>query len=451
MLTPRIWPTTFKLHWDPWRNIPIVRPSQREIDLYYSVRLMEPGDARPAFQGDLEKLREAVVYEYGGDAFYRRFFEGRFILLNKVPHWDLMYEVVSSGNVIGQLYYDPFREKWRFRPTYAGAVRALEEGLTERVVLDNPVYVGRRVKPAPSVGVRQVVVVDKRGVVRGLGEVYGDELVVVKTYHDKTMPVETSDKPASLNDVLKYNEEGLEALAERSISFLKRLGDRYKLPVSVSYSGGKDSLVALDLAYKAYGSVEMLFNDTGLELPETIRNVHEVAEKYGVKLHVASAGDIFWKAVEVFGPPGKDYRWCCKVAKLVPIARLTRVLWPNGALNIVGQRAFESLDRAKNPRIWRNKWIPHLVTTSPIQNWGQLECWLYIFKHKLPYNRLYEKGFDRLGCYLCPSSALAEFKDVAEEYPELWEKWSRILEEWRVKLAQPAEWVKLGLWRWLTP
>jgi len=55
----RMWPRIARIYWDPWRNIPIVKPRQEEIDLYYVVRLSEPGDARPAFQGDLEKLERA--------------------------------------------------------------------------------------------------------------------------------------------------------------------------------------------------------------------------------------------------------------------------------------------------------------------------------------------------------------------------------------------------------
>lgn len=446
----RMWPRVARIYWDPWRNIPVVKPRQEEIDLYYVVRLSEPGDARPAFQGDLEKLEKAVTHEYGSPELYRRFFENQFVLLNKTPHWDHMWEVVASGNVLGQLYYDPFREKWRFRLTYSGAVLALEEKLVKDQRVDGPVYTGRVVE-ASGVSDNQVVVVDSRNRIRGLAEKYGDKLVIVKTFHDKSRPVETSGRAASIQDVLKHNEEGLKTLEESSKRFLEKLHARYSLPVIISYSGGKDSLIALDLTVKALGGGEMVFNDTGLELPETISNVEEVSERYGLKLHVASAGDVFWRGVEVFGPPGKDYRWCCKIAKLVPIARLTRALWPNGAFNIVGQRAYESLDRAKSPRVWRNKWIPHLVTTSPIQYWGQLSGWLYIFKYNLPFNKLYLKGFDRLGCFLCPSSTLAEFKDVEETYPELWERWRRLLEYWRRSLNQPEEWVKLGLWRWLTP
>ncbi|MEM1706421.1 MAG: phosphoadenosine phosphosulfate reductase family protein [Thermosphaera sp.] len=444
------WPRVARIYWDPWRNTPIVKPRQEEIDLYYVVRLSEPGDARPAFQGDVEKLRSAVLYEYGDSRLFSRFFENQFLLLNKVPHWDQMWEVVASGNVLGQLYYDPFREKWRFRLTHSGALLALEEGLVEQYRVDGPVYVGRAVGSAELQGV-QAVIVDSKGRVRGLAEKYDGRLIVVKTFLEKPRPVETSGRAVSMSDVIRFNEEGLKALEEASTRFLEKLHGKYRLPVVVSYSGGKDSLIALDLTVRALGGGEMIFNDTGLELPETLRNVEEVSEKYGLRLHVASAGDAFWRGVEVFGPPGKDYRWCCKIAKLVPIAKLARGLWPNGAFNVVGQRAFESLDRAKSPRVWRNKWIPHLVTTSPIQYWSQLAGWLYIFKHDLPFNKLYLKGFDRLGCYLCPSSTLAEFKDVEETYPELWERWRRILEQWRRSLNQPGEWVKLGLWRWLTP
>ncbi|MEM0001430.1 MAG: phosphoadenosine phosphosulfate reductase family protein [Desulfurococcaceae archaeon] len=447
-----MWPLTVRLFWDPWRNTPVIKPKQEEIDLLYQLKLSEPGDARPAFRGDHERLRTAIVYEFGDDKLYRRYIEGRFLLLNKVPHWDVMYEVVSSGNVIGQLYYDPYISTWRFRLTYQGAYLAYQDNIVDVVKGKPPFHVDKAIESNISTSSRQVVIVDEKGSVRGVGEVISNKVVVAKVFYDKTLPVETSGKTASLEDVLKYNREGLEALEEKAIKYLKRIQNRYpSLKPVVSYSGGKDSLVTLDLAHRAYGSLEIIFNDTGLEMPETLNNVEKVADLYGHKLYVASAGDIFWRAVEVFGPPGKDYRWCCKVAKLVPIAKLTKTVWPGGALNLVGQRAYESLDRAKSPLVWRNKWIPHMISTTPIQYWSQLACWLYIYKYKLPYNRLYEEGFDRLGCYLCPSCALAEYRDVERKYPELWSKWLSVLEKWRDKLNMPSEWISMGLWRWLTP
>ncbi len=450
-LMRKIWPKTTKIYWDPDYDIPIIKPKPGEEDLLYVLKLTEPGDARPAFPRDLEKLYNAIRYEYGSDRIFNEFFQGKFLLFNKVPHWDQMWEIIASGNVLGQLYYDPFRERWRFRLTYAGAYLADQLGLVDSVFVHGKIYPKMRFRHDLSTSSRQVLVKGVRGVI-GLAERIDDnEFIVVKFYRERRLPVETSNKGSDLWSVLKHNDYGIGFYENKAIRFLRKVYQHHPMKPVVSYSGGKDSLTALHLTIKALGETDVLFNDTGIELPETIKNVEYVAGKYGLKLVKASAGDIFWKAVWIFGPPGKDYRWCCKVTKLVPIARTTRRVWPNGALNIVGQRAFESIDRARSPSIWRNRWVPHLLSVSPIQDWNQLLEWLYIYREKLPYNKLYDQGFERLGCYVCPSSTLAEFKEVERNYPEHWEKWIRVLEWWRKRLEQPYEWIKYGLWRWLTP
>ncbi|NIR15141.1 MAG: phosphoadenosine phosphosulfate reductase family protein, partial [Desulfobacterales bacterium] len=50
------------------------------------------------------------------------------------------------------------------------------------------------------------------------------------------------------------------------------------------------------------------------------------------------------------------------------------------------------------------------MSANPIQNWNALEVWLYIFKEKADFNPLYNQGYHRMGCYLCPSSPLAELE-----------------------------------------
>ncbi|MEM2925592.1 MAG: phosphoadenosine phosphosulfate reductase family protein, partial [Methanocellales archaeon] len=88
------------------------------------------------------------------------------------------------------------------------------------------------------------------------------------------------------------------------------------------------------------------------------------------------------------------------------------------------------------------------ISASPIQNWTALHIWLYIFREKAEYNSLYEKGFDRIGCWLCPASSLAEFERIREINPSSWEKWEFYLKEYARKVNLPGEWVKYGLWRW---
>jgi len=445
----RIWPKRAKIYWDPDYDIPIIKPRSEQVDLFYVLELTEPGDARPGFERDHSRLREAIVYEFNSDKLYDLFFRSKFILLNKVPHWDQMWEVVASGNVLIQLYYDPFIGRWRARLTYSGAYLGVQFGVLETIKIDTGLKKGMMLRSSTSV--KQVVLVDKHERIIGLGENTGEYIVVKKIFKTRKHPVETSNRSSDIDLVIKHNRESIELLMEKSIKFLKTLREKYSLQPVVSYSGGKDSLVALDLTIKALDKPKMLFNDTGLELPETIENVEDVANYYDLELVTANAGNIFWNSLPVFGPPGRDYRWCCKVAKLTPIAKVTRAKWGTGALNIVGQRAFESIDRAKSPLIWRNKWVPHLLSTTPIQDWSQLAIWLYIYMYKLPVNPLYNLGFERLGCYLCPAGTLAEFKEIEEHYPQLWSRWISELEYWRIKLGQPVEWVKYGLWRWVTP
>ncbi len=445
------WPVRATIYWDPEYNVPLIKPPPDLEDQVFRLKITDPGDARPGFNRDYEKLVEAIEYEFGDTHIYDRFIRGKFILLNKVPHWDQMWEIISSGNVIGQLYYDPFRDGWRFRLSSTGALIAYEEGLVDHIVYEGFVKEKRVIRENYSSSSRQIIVVDRNGRVKGIAENIDGRVFVTKVFKYIHKLRETSGRSSNLDDVLKRNEYGIYYFESRAKAFIYSMASKVGKEVVVSYSGGKDSLVALHLTLETLGDAKLLFNDTGLELPDTRDNVDYVAEKYGLEKVVASAGDSFWNAVEIFGPPGKDYRWCCKIVKLVPLARISRHKWPSGALNIVGQRAYESLDRAKSPRVWRNRWIPHLLSITPIQEWSQLHIWLYIFRYKLPYNRLYDLGFERLGCYVCPSSTLAEFKEIERTYPDQWSRWTTVLERWRERLRQPMEWIRYGLWRWLTP
>lgn len=450
-----IWPVTARIYWDLEKNVPLIKPPPGSSNNQNIVllKLTEPGDARPATARDMKLLSTAILNEFRSLKIYNRFFENRFILLNKVPHWDQMWEVIADGNVLGQLYYDPFSNLWRFRLNSTGAYLATTDGLVDYVIVESKKIREKTcIRKNYSSSSRQVVIATKDLRPLGIAEnIPGKGLYVTKVFKSFIKPVASSKKPCSVQEVLKANEYGLYYFESRAKAFIHVMYTKVNKDVVVSYSGGKDSLVSLHLVQQVVDRIKLLFNNTGLELPETLNNIDVVSRMYDTEVVVADAGDSFWKAVEVFGPPGKDYRWCCKVVKLVPLARITRVKWPLGALNIVGQRAFESIDRAKSPRVWRNRWIPSLLSISPIQEWTQLHVWLYIYKYKLPYNKAYDLGFERLGCFLCPSSTLAELKTLEEIHPELWSKWISVLRKWQKKLGLQEEWIKYGLWRWLTP
>lgn len=416
----------------------------------FRLSLAEPGDARPAFSYDVKVLRSALEFESGFNMFDRFIGYGSFILLNKLMYIDDMKEVFVNGVRLGKLFYNPIEGRWRFRFSYLGAVKALELGFS-RVLKVNWMVKRGVVLDASRFSNGDQVIVVFNGEPRAIAYVgRGGRAKVLNVFRFKRRGyVEASCRSTSLDDVYRCNADYIYRLESKACKHVYVLREKFRKPVVVSYSGGKDSLVALHLTVSTIGGVQVLFNDTGIELPETVSNVYRVVESMGLNLIVASAGDAFWSSFHVFGPPGRDYRWCCKICKLIPAAKVALKLWPSEALNVLGQRSFESIERSRSSPIWRNEWIPNLICTSPIYRWSSLAVWLYIHSKRLNVNRLYFKGFDRIGCFLCPTSRLSEFKHVEETYPELWFKWRDLLVSWASRVGYSEEWVDLGLWRWL--
>jgi phosphoadenosine phosphosulfate reductase len=240
----------------------------------------------------------------------------------------------------------------------------------------------------------------------------------------------------------------MERRIHESVKFIKDVKAKNDIPAIVSFSGGKDSLACLLLTIDAGYKLPALFLNTGLEFPETVEYVNMMKEKYELDVIEEKAPENAFKGnVEFFGPPGRDYRWCCKTNKLGPTVRAIMTNFPNGVLSFIGQRRYESEQRADKPRIWKNPWTPGQIGASPIQDWTALHVWIYIFMRKAPYNPWYERGLDRIGCYLCPASDLAEMEMVLAQEGPL-RSWDAYLREYAEKRGISKEWVDLGLWRW---
>jgi phosphoadenosine phosphosulfate reductase len=247
--------------------------------------------------------------------------------------------------------------------------------------------------------------------------------------------------PRSWSDVISANRAPLERAVAKAVSFVKEGVSRVGKPPAVSYSGGKDSLATLLLVLDAGIRPKVLFVDTGLEFPETVENARSTTALLGLELLTEEAGEAFWENLPRFGPPGRDSRWCCKCCKLGPVTRLISKEFPGGVLSFIGQRRYESEARASKGPVWKNPWVPGQTGASPIQEWSSLLVWLYIFSKKVPYNPWYGRGLDRIGCFLCPATNLADLELVRKAFPGY--------DRWQQKLAElPPLWREYGLWRW---
>jgi phosphoadenosine phosphosulfate reductase len=247
-------------------------------------------------------------------------------------------------------------------------------------------------------------------------------------------------------DVIDANRGHMETMIERGKAFVRRISEEEDMPTAVSFSGGKDSLATLLLVLEAGFKPPVVFVDTGIELPETIVHVREVAERHDLELIVEESDQDFVARSCQFGPPSRDYRWCCKTQKLGPVARALNRRFPGGMITFIGQRRYESGPRSRSGAVWRNPWVPGQVGASPIQDWTALHIWLYIMMRDEPVNPWYDLGLERIGCYPCPATDLADLEVVERHFPG-YGRWRGFLEEWASAIGHDVRWVDLGLWR----
>jgi phosphoadenosine phosphosulfate reductase len=448
-----------ELLWCDDLNVPLLdrEVGARKCGSISIARITRPGDVRPAFPADIEITRKAVINEFNDEDLAKNLIpNNEVVLLNKIPGYaDQADEVIVRGRIVGHRFYDIKKRMWRFRPLYEGVseILALKRGYWAIINLNNlperyDVHRDLVLEGSlPNTKYVHVAVATRDGRYHGVAKVMrNDRLRVIKSWRAKDrLP---SPKPSSLEDFIELNRDYLERKARRAVDFLTKVFNEYRKPVVVSYSGGKDSLVALDLTAQTGVKFYIVFNDTGLEPYETYENVKEVSRRYGAELIVASAGDSYWRAIREFGPPARDFRWCCKVIKLGPITNTLLNRFPLGYISVVGQRSYESFQRARIPRVSVSRWVTKDIVVAPIQDWTALEVWGYVLMKGLPYNKAYEYGFDRLGCVICPANELAELDAVSERYPSIYKRLEEIIREFSESQKLPREFVDYGLWRW---
>lgn len=435
-----------------------------------SVEISPPGDPFPAMDGHLEKTIKTIDRQFGEGVGKVLLSPDKVVVMNKVSSLDAMYEIITDGFIIGRLRFDIPQRRYSFLLSLEGARRIGTISKEKWVSIHDGVL--KFLKDGANLMVPGVLgcdsdirvddevwVIDSAGqvIAAGIARMTGSEMarepkgfaVKIRSVSDPATH-SINKKKATWEDAVQANAEDLRNIETEAVSFVKKTVTKHgNLPAVVAFSGGKDSLATYLVVETALEeSPPILFVDTGIELPETVEHIENFARSRNAKIIGQRAGDRFWESVDTFGPPARDFRWCCKVLKLGPAATSIADEMEGESLSFMGQRKLESFQRSIEPRVTENPWVPGQTSANPIQNWNALEVWLYIFQRKEPFNPLYNRGYHRMGCYLCPSSPLAELEGLRETHPELHKRWESKMREWAEKYGFPDEWIDLGFWRW---
>lgn len=180
----------------------------------------------------------------------------------------------------------------------------------------------------------------------------------------------------------------------------------------LAFSGGKDSIVIYHLAERAGIQFAARYNFVPLDPPELRQFIRSEYPDIVVARQKMSFPSLCEKKKML---PTRKVRWCCEYYKHGPI---------NERRVILGIRAEESPRRAKKWGETENEYGDDAIL--PIFWWPTEDIWRYIDKYDVKYCSLYDEGFKRLGCILCPQVLPAKKRRDIEMA-----RWPGIVKLWR--------------------
>lgn len=237
------------------------------------------------------------------------------------------------------------------------------------------------------------------------------ELVLIEDPEPEGYPLRFVDIPAMVDK----NRQLMEQLVQETIKKIYNTFIEYQDKVDVFYvafSGGKDSVVVLDLVQRAlpHNCFKVLFGDTGMEFPdtyETVEKIKQICAEEKIEFLQAKSKLKPENTWQIFGPPAVTIRWCCSVHKTTPqIMQLREVLQKPDftGMAFTGVRGDESLSRSEYDAISYGGKHSGQYSCHPILEWNTAELFLYIYENGLTFNNAYKKGNTRAGCLVCPMS-----------------------------------------------
>lgn len=229
--------------------------------------------------------------------------------------------------------------------------------------------------------------------------------------------------PVDIKSMIAKSENLLNGLVQKTLKDIYTVFEGYRGKVDmfyVAFSGGKDSVVMLDLVQRAlpHDAFDVVFGDTTMELSDTYENVKVSKNTWSdLNWHTARTDFDATESWKFIGPPARTIRWCCGVHKSAPsVMKIKEILAQRRGYSIeevkhfkvlayLGVRAEESEARSTYEMISDGNKHAVQINCNPILEWGTCELFLYLLGRSLPLNHAYRNGLNRVGCILCPMSS----------------------------------------------
>ena len=235
--------------------------------------------------------------------------------------------------------------------------------------------------------------------------------------------------------ITAYELSHLDTLEAESIHIFREVAAEFEQPC-LMFSGGKDSLVMLHLASKAFWPARLPFPiihiDTGHNFPEVLEFRDQVIEKLGVRLLVASVQQSIddGKVVEETGPRASRNRLQITTSLDAIEEHRFDALFGGARRDEEKARSKERVysfrdnfsqwnPKNQRPELWnlyngRINQGEH-IRVFPISNWTEVDVWQYIRREKIVIPNIYfahnRQVFSRDGMWLADSEYVTRTED----------------------------------------
>lgn len=183
----------------------------------------------------------------------------------------------------------------------------------------------------------------------------------------------------------------------------------------LAFSGGKDSVTIYRLAQMAGVRFDAHYNITTVDPPELVQFIRREYPE----VERCRPERSMWAAICANKwPPMRQQRYCCEELKETG---------GMGRLVLTGVRWEESARRKRRQMVEGCNRDRRTSYLHPIIDWTEAEVWEFIHQENVPYCSLYNEGFKRLGCVLCPMAsdsqrAIARWPRIAAQYVRTFDK-----------------------------
>jgi len=255
------------------------------------------------------------------------------------------------------------------------------------------------------------------------------DILLKEVYTIKTEKVE--------NSRVRFSKRKIKQEVLSPIQCIQRAIEMFGNNIAVSCSFGRDSVVVLDMTRKLIPNVKVIYNNTGVEYPETLSYKEKLKELWNLNLIETKPIHSFWWCVRHYGlPVGRKAKgsWgkpmCCWYCKDLPFLNVCEELGIKA--NITGIKASDSRARmftiAQRGQYYFRKTRGAVWQFHPLACWTTKEVSQYLDCNNIPLNPLYKMGYTGTGCMTC--TAFLDWEtNLSKANPKLYQFVKRLWEK----------------------